>query len=111
MAALAGCGIHNALVDVDGPEVPILDGSAAQFVSGILDRGVQELEAPVRAIRILEEIEVSDGSGTARLSPSDNFEINFEIFHKSIRLFLCDAFKMRRTILASVFFCCLASFC
>jgi UDP-3-O-[3-hydroxymyristoyl] N-acetylglucosamine deacetylase len=37
MAALAGCGIHNALVEVDGPEVPILDGSAAPFVRGILD--------------------------------------------------------------------------
>ena len=41
MAALAGCGVHNALIEIDGPEVPILDGSAAPFVRGILARGVQ----------------------------------------------------------------------
>ena len=79
MAALAGCGIHNALIEIDGPEVPILDGSAAEFVLGILNRGVQELNAPVRAIRVLKEIEVYDGEAVARLSPSDVFEINFHI--------------------------------
>ncbi len=41
MAALAGCAIHNALIDIDGPEVPILDGSSAQFVEGILAAGIQ----------------------------------------------------------------------
>ena len=79
MAALAGCGIHNALIEIDGPEVPILDGSAAEFVLGILNRGVQELNAPVRAIRVLKEIEVRDGEAVARLSPSNVFEISFHI--------------------------------
>ena len=79
LAALAGCGIHNALIEIDGPEVPILDGSAAEFVMGILNRGVQELSAPVRAIRVLKEIEVRDGEAVARLSPSDIFEISFHI--------------------------------
>ncbi|MBV1866543.1 MAG: UDP-3-O-acyl-N-acetylglucosamine deacetylase [Marinosulfonomonas sp.] len=79
MAALAGCGIHNALIEIDGPEVPILDGSAAEFVFGILNRGVRELSAPVRAIRVLKEVEVREGEAVARLSPSDIFEINFHI--------------------------------
>ncbi|WP_343082221.1 UDP-3-O-acyl-N-acetylglucosamine deacetylase [Ostreiculturibacter nitratireducens] len=79
MAALAGCGIHNALVEIDGPEVPILDGSSAPFVAGILAKGLRELDAPVRAFRILETVEVSEGEAVARLEPSDIFEIDFRI--------------------------------
>ena len=48
MAALVGCGIHNVLIEIDGPEVPILDGSAAPFVAGIMAKGVRELNAPLR---------------------------------------------------------------
>jgi len=79
MAALSGCGVQNALVEVDGPEVPILDGSAAPFVDGILSRGVRKLAAPVRAIEVLRPVTVSSGAATATLSPSDGFEISFEI--------------------------------
>lgn len=79
MAALAGCGIQNTLIEIDGPEVPILDGSAAQFVQGILNAGIARLSAPVRAIRILKTIEVRDGDAVARLEPSDMLEIDFEI--------------------------------
>ncbi len=79
MAALAGCGVHNALVEVDGPEVPILDGSAAPFVEGILARGVRRLATPVRAIEILRTVSVSNGNATAALSPSEMFEIEFDI--------------------------------
>lgn len=79
MAALAGCGIHNALIEIDGPEVPILDGSAAPFAAAFIDRGLQELDAPIRAIEVLEEVEVSDGSAFARLSPADTLEIEFHI--------------------------------
>ena len=78
-AALAGCGIQNALIDIDGPEVPILDGSAAPFVDGILSCGVRQLAAPVRALRILEPVEVREGEAIARLVPSDVFEIEFKI--------------------------------
>jgi UDP-3-O-[3-hydroxymyristoyl] N-acetylglucosamine deacetylase len=46
MAALAGCGIHNAWIDVDGPEVPILDGSAAPFVRGFLQAGESQHKRP-----------------------------------------------------------------
>jgi len=79
MAALAGCGIHNALIEVSGPEVPILDGSATQFVQGILSRGIRKLDVPVRVIQILADVEVSEGAAVARLEPSDSFEIDFRI--------------------------------
>ncbi|KAA8609778.1 UDP-3-O-(3-hydroxymyristoyl) glucosamine N-acyltransferase [Salipiger aestuarii] len=70
MAALAGCGIHNALVEIDGPEVPILDGSSAPFVRAILARGTRTLRAPVRAIEILAPVHVQTARGWARLSPA-----------------------------------------
>ena len=79
MAALAGCGIHNALIEIDGPEVPILDGSSAPFVAGIVSRGTRQLRAPVRAIRILDSVEVRDGDAMARFDPADAFEIDFRI--------------------------------
>lgn len=79
MAALAGCGIQNALIELDGPEVPILDGSAAPFVQGLLDRGLRKLDAPVRALRVLKPIEVSHNGATARLVPADTLEIQFDI--------------------------------
>nr|WP_281493168.1 UDP-3-O-acyl-N-acetylglucosamine deacetylase [Yoonia sp. F2084L] len=82
MAALAGCGVHNALIDIDGPEVPILDGSAASFVRGIVKAGLTRLSAPLRAIEILREVEVSDGDATAKLAPATTLQIDFEIEFK-----------------------------
>ena len=79
MAALAGLGIHNALIDIDGPEVPILDGSALAFVDRILAKGLIEQAAPVRAIRVLKPIEVVEGPAWARLEPADVLEIDFAI--------------------------------
>jgi UDP-3-O-[3-hydroxymyristoyl] N-acetylglucosamine deacetylase len=79
MAALAGCGIHNALIEIDGGEVPILDGSAEQFVKAFLARGLREQTAPVRAVKILKAVEVRDGDALARLDPADMLEIDFRI--------------------------------
>lgn len=79
MAALSGTGIHNALIDIDGPEIPILDGSAAPFVAGILAAGVSVSADPLRAIRVLRTVEVHEGAGFARLSPADNLEMDFII--------------------------------
>ncbi|HRO14811.1 MAG TPA: UDP-3-O-acyl-N-acetylglucosamine deacetylase [Paracoccus sp. (in: a-proteobacteria)] len=79
MAALAGTGVHNALVDIDGPEVPILDGSSAPFVQGILDAGLRLQAEPLCAIRVLRPVEVQEGAGFARLSPADHLEIDFSI--------------------------------
>lgn len=79
MAALAGCGVHNALVEIDGPEVPLVDGSSAPFVAGILARGIRKLEAPVRAIRVLRPVHVRHGDAMATLMPSRDLRIEFEI--------------------------------
>jgi UDP-3-O-[3-hydroxymyristoyl] N-acetylglucosamine deacetylase len=79
MAAFSALGVSNAVVEVDGPELPILDGSALQFVQ-LLDRaGFRRQEAPVRYIEILEPIRVQDGDKTAALLPCDRFEMRFEI--------------------------------
>lgn len=79
MAALAGSGVHNALIDIDGPEVPILDGSAMPFVAGFLEAGIEGLNAPVRAIRVLKPVEVREGEAVARLEPAEMLEIDFRI--------------------------------
>ena len=79
MAALAGCGVHNALVDIDGPEVPILDGSAVPFVRGIMHRGLRSLPAPVRAFEVLKTVSVTSGDATASIGPSQVLRIDFEI--------------------------------
>lgn len=79
MAALAGCGIHNALVEIDGPEVPILDGSAIPFVRGFVQRGIRRLNAPVMAFEVLREVTVTDGDASATITPSDTLRIDFEI--------------------------------
>jgi UDP-3-O-[3-hydroxymyristoyl] N-acetylglucosamine deacetylase len=79
MAALAGCGVHNALIEIDGPEVPILDGSAAPFVRGIMQRGLRRLNAPVRAFEVLKQVTVTDGVASATLAPADTLRIDFEI--------------------------------
>ncbi|WP_294620285.1 UDP-3-O-acyl-N-acetylglucosamine deacetylase [uncultured Roseovarius sp.] len=79
MAALMGCGIHNALIEVDGPEVPILDGSSAAFVRGILSRGIRSLNHPVKALRILRPVSVARGEAWARLTPHETLLIEFSI--------------------------------
>ncbi len=79
MAALAGCGIDNALIEVDGPEVPIMDGSAAPFIEAILAAGTIEQDEPLRVIRILKPISITLGDKTAELMPADQFEIEYDI--------------------------------
>ena len=79
MAALVGCGVHNALVQLDGPEVPIMDGSAVQFVRDILQTGLQTQPAALRAIKVQKRIEVRRGDAWARLDPADTLEIDFSI--------------------------------
>ena len=69
MAALAGCGIDNAVVEVDGPEVPIMDGSAQPFVAMVAAAGVVNQDASRRVIRVLKTVSVEAGNSQARLSP------------------------------------------
>lgn len=79
MAALAGCGITDALVLLDGPEVPIMDGSSAPFVERLASIGCAETDAPISAIRILAPVEVVDGDKRAALLPAERFEMDFSI--------------------------------
>lgn len=79
MAALMGLGLNNVLIEIDGPEVPILDGSSAPFVQAILARGFRTQVEAVRAIRILQTVEVRDGLSWARLEPAEMLEIDFAI--------------------------------
>ena len=79
MAALAGTGVHNLIVDIDGPEVPIMDGSAAAFVRGIVGAGLTRLTAPLYAIEILSDVIVEDGPAMAMLSPATSLQIDFDI--------------------------------
>lgn len=79
MAALAGCGIHNALIEIDAPEVPILDGSSAEFVRGFLKAGIVNQRMSVWAIEVLKIVKVTRGDAVAELSPSDEMRIDFHI--------------------------------
>ena len=69
LAALAGCGVHNAVLEVDGPEMPILDGSSDDFVFLIDCAGIVEQNAPVDAIEVLRPVRVSQGESYRRLRP------------------------------------------
>ncbi|MDE2580159.1 MAG: UDP-3-O-acyl-N-acetylglucosamine deacetylase [Rhodospirillales bacterium] len=69
MAALSGLGVDNALVSVDGPELPILDGSSAPFVFLIDCAGIVEQDVPRNRIEICRPVRVADGEGFAELRP------------------------------------------
>ncbi|MEL6236430.1 MAG: UDP-3-O-acyl-N-acetylglucosamine deacetylase [Pseudomonadota bacterium] len=79
MAALAGSGVTNALIEIDGPEVPIMDGSAARFVQEIARAGLRTLDAPLRGLRVVRRVEVELGGAFAALEPSDDLVIDYEI--------------------------------
>ena len=83
MAALAGAAIDNAIVELDGPEVPIMDGSSAPFVFLIECAGVVEQDSPRRAIEIRKSVSVTADGAMAMLSPDDAFSMSFEIDFES----------------------------
>ena len=70
MAALSGCGVDNAVVALDGPELPVLDGSAAPFVFLIGCAGLQQQEAPARFIEVRKTVRVANGAAFAELRPA-----------------------------------------
>lgn len=72
LAALLGLGIDNVLVEIDGPEVPIMDGSAAEFVDMIDAAGIEVLSAPRRYIKILKPVRVSFGDAFCELRPHES---------------------------------------
>lgn len=79
MSALAGLGIDNLDVDVDAPEIPILDGSASPFVYLLGSVGVVEQEAPKRFLRVKKPVEFHEGDKWVKLEPHDGFSLDFSI--------------------------------
>ena len=79
MSALAGLGIDNLHVDVAGPELPIMDGSAGPFVFLLQSAGVEEQNTPKRYLRVRALVEVRDGDKWARFEPYDGFRLDFTI--------------------------------
>ena len=83
MSACAGLGIDNLYVDVSAEEIPIMDGSASSFVFLLQQAGVHEQEVPKKFIRVLQDVEVRQGTGNqekwAKLSPYDGFKLDFFI--------------------------------
>ncbi|MDB1123001.1 UDP-3-O-acyl-N-acetylglucosamine deacetylase [Vibrio algarum] len=78
-AALAGMGIDNVIIEVDAPEIPIMDGSASPFVYLLQSAGIETLNAPKRFIRIKKPVRFTDGDKWAELVPYDGFRMDFEI--------------------------------
>ena len=84
MGALFGLGIDNALIEIDNEEVPILDGSAKEFIEKIISSGFQVSEAPIKIIKINKEIKFSDGERFISIEPSTlSLEIDFELKYKN----------------------------
>ena len=79
MSALSGLGIDNAYVDLDAPELPIMDGSAAPFVLLLQQAGVEEQRGAKKFARVKRRVEVTDGDKWARLEPYDGFRLSFSI--------------------------------
>ncbi len=79
MSALAGLGVDNVVAEIDGPETPIGDGSAADFAAAIDTAGVVELDAPRRYLEILETVEIASPGKRVALVPAARFEMSVEI--------------------------------
>lgn len=79
LSAMAGLGIDNAIIDVDGPEIPIMDGSAGPFVFLLQSAGILDQDAPKKFIRVLREVKVEDGDKYASFTPFDGFKVAFSI--------------------------------
>src|ERR671914_1264042 len=73
MSALSGLGIDNAFVDLDAPELPIMDGSASPYVLLIQQAGIEEQPAAKKFLRVMRRVEVKDGDKWARLDPYDGY--------------------------------------
>jgi len=84
MGALFGLGIDNALIEIDNEEVPILDGSAKQFIEKIIDVGLQVSESPIKIIKINKEIRFTDGERYILIKPSTlSLDIDFQLKYKN----------------------------
>lgn len=79
LSAMAGLGIDNAVVELDAPEIPIMDGSAGPFIFLLQSAGIQEQPAYKKFVRVLKEVTLKDGDKVASFLPFDGFKVNFSI--------------------------------
>lgn len=79
LSAAAAAGLDNLTVEIEGPEVPILDGSAEPFLFLLSCAGTVEQDEPAKALKILKAVEVRDGEAYARLEPHDRFVVDIEV--------------------------------
>jgi len=86
MAAFSGCGIDNVRIEVNNPELPIMDGSASPFVFLIECAGIETLEAARRAVRVTKPVTVQDGDKRASLVPLDGRQVSCEIVYDNERI-------------------------
>ena len=83
MSALSGMHIDNALILVDGPEIPIMDGSSRPFVDLFENAGVIKQDEYRKILKVKKEVKVSNGDSLVKILPSDYFSIDFEIVFDS----------------------------
>ena len=84
MGALFGLGIDNALIEINNEEVPILDGSAKEFIKKILPTGLKISDAPIKVIKINQKVEFKDGERFISIQPSKlSLDIEFELKYKN----------------------------
>ncbi len=79
LAAFMSLGVDNAVVELNSPEVPIMDGSAAPFIYLIQEAGIKSLQAPRQYLKVLRPISVSRGNKRIALYPSDHFKVTYSI--------------------------------
>ena len=79
LAALTALGVDNVLVELNSPEVPIMDGSAAPFVYLVQEAGIKRLQAPRRYLKVLRPISLTQGDKRIALYPSDHFKVTYSI--------------------------------
>jgi UDP-3-O-[3-hydroxymyristoyl] N-acetylglucosamine deacetylase len=79
LAALTALGIDNVIVELNSPEVPIMDGSAAPFVYLVNEAGIRRLQAPRRYLKVLRPISLTQGDKRIALYPSDHFKVTYSI--------------------------------
>ncbi len=79
LAALGGMGVDNAVIDIDGPETPAMDGSSEPFVRMIEEAGLDTLNAPRRVLKVLKRVDVTLGQRRARFEPCERLELDVAI--------------------------------
>ena len=106
MGGLFGLGIDNALIEIDNEEVPILDGSAKDFIEKILSSGFEVSDVPIKIIKINKKIEYSDNKRFISIEPSKlSLDIDFELKYKNKFLFIsvCGRFFSLISIIEKLF--------